>query len=391
MKWLRLTAAEGVGPHTIRRLLHHFGNVDAIVAAADSGASVDWPPDMPGSACEAVRAAIARSTPSDEIERLSRIGGVLLPFDDDAFPPQLMQIPDPPALLRVAGQCSVLAAPSIAIVGTRRCSSVGLRQAGRFAAACADAGVVVVSGGARGIDAEAHRAALRAGGATIVVMGTGLGCTYPPEHAGLFDQVRQGGGALMSEYAMNRPPRPSQFPRRNRLISGLAQGVLVVEAPARSGAMLTARLAVEAQGRDCWAVPGDADRCEARGGLEAIRDGWAACAIDPADVLADVMARLPAAGAGQSASEQALHCPLGVIEGKVLDALRRGGCGVAELVEAIDAVTGDILRAVTTLEMSGVLRRSGSRLSLTPAGLEVAAAARRGALLTTNHDDCENR
>jgi DNA processing protein len=381
MNWLRLTAADGVGPHTIRRLLQHFGNVDAIVAAADSGASVDWPPDMPGSACEAVCAAIARSVPVDEIERLNRIGGVLLPFDDDAFPPQMMRIPDPPALLRVAGQCSVLAAPSIAIVGTRRCSSVGLRQAGRFAAACADAGVVVVSGGARGIDAEAHRAALRAGGATVVVMGSGLGCPYPPEHAGLFDQVRQGGGALMSEYAMNRPPRPSQFPRRNRLISGLAQGVLVVEAPTRSGAMLTARLAVEAHGRDCWAIPGDADRTEARGGLEAIRDGWAACVIDPADVLADVMARLPEAGTGRSASEQAMHCPLGEMEGKTLNALRRGGCGVAELVEAIDAAAGDVLRAVTTLEMSGVLQRSGSRVSLTPAGLEVAAAARRGAFV----------
>jgi DNA processing protein len=379
LNWLRLTAAEGVGPHTIRRLLQHFGNVDAIVAAADSGVSIDWPADMPNSACEAFRAAIARSAPGDERERLSRIDGVLLPFDDDAFPPQMMHIPDPPALLRVAGQCSVLSAPSIAIVGTRRCSSVGLRQAGRFAAACADAGVVVVSGGARGIDAEAHRAALRAGGATVVVMGSGLGCPYPPEHAGLFDQVRQGGGALISEYAMNRPPRPSQFPRRNRLISGLAQGVLVVEAPARSGAMLTARLAVEAHGRDCWAVPGDADRREARGGLEAIRDGWAACVIDPADVLADLMARLPAAATEESASKQALQCSLGEMEGKVLHALRRGGCGVAELVESIDAIAGEILRAVTTLEMSGVLRRSGSRVSLTPAGLEVAAAARRGA------------
>ncbi|MDG1838867.1 MAG: DNA-processing protein DprA [Phycisphaerales bacterium] len=379
LNWLRLTAAEGVGPRTIRRLLQHFGNVDAIVAAADRGASVDWPPDMPGSACQALCAAIARSAPGDERERLRRIDGVHVAFNDDAFPPQMMNIPDPPALLRVAGQCSVLSAPSIAIVGTRRCSSVGLRQAGRFAAACADAGVVVVSGGARGIDAEAHRAALRAGGATIVVMGSGLGCPYPPEHAGLFDQVRQGGGALVSEYAMNRPPRPSQFPRRNRLISGLAQGVLVVEAPARSGAMLTARLAVEAHGRDCWAVPGDADRREARGGLEAIRDGWAACAIEPADVLADVMARLPPSATGESASKQALQCSLGKMEGKVLHALRRGGCGVAELVEAIDAVAGDILRAVTTLEMSGVLRRSGSRVSLTPAGLEVAAAARRRA------------
>jgi DNA processing protein len=155
--------------------------------------------------------------------------------------------------------------------------------------------------------------------------------------------------------------------------------VLVVEAPARSGAMLTARLAVEAHGRDCWAVPGDADRREARGGLEAIRDGWASCAIEPADVLADIMARLPPSATGESASKQALQCSLGKMEGKVLHALRRGACGVAELVEAIDAVAGDILRAVTTLEMSGVLRRSGSRVSLTPAGLEVAAAARRRA------------
>jgi predicted Rossmann fold nucleotide-binding protein DprA/Smf involved in DNA uptake len=144
--------------------------------------------------------------------------------------------------------------------------------------------------------------------------------------------------------------------------------------------MLTARLAVEAHGRECWAVPAEPDRREARGGLEAIRDGWAACVIEPADVLADVMARLPMrSGVCESGADgQPVRPPLGEVESKVVQSLRRGGRAVGSMVDAIGGPPGPILRAVTTLEMSGVLRRVGERLTLSPAGLEVAAAIRRG-------------
>jgi DNA processing protein len=207
------------------------------------------------------------------------------PFDKD-MPPALIGIPDTPGLLRVRGDIASNCA--VAIVGTRRCSDEGERAAHFFARELARCGVTIVSGGARGIDAAAHRGALEAGGHTIVVLGCGLCQPYPPEHAGLYGDIVAAGGGLISEHHIDRRPRPSFFPRRNRLISGLSIGVLVVEAPRRSGAMLTARLAVDAHGRDCWAMLADGTRQSARGGLEAIRDGWAKPVLDPVDILGDL-------------------------------------------------------------------------------------------------------
>jgi len=375
--WLQLVGAAGIGPHTIRRLLNAYGSAEEIVAAAAFGTLNKVAETFGDDVSARLAGAIVRSKPQDELAILSRRGGGLLPMDSPDYPNLLLQIPDPPPLLRVAGDLEALTASCVAVVGTRRCSPAGLLQASRFASSLAEAGIVVVSGGARGIDVEAHRSVLRAGGRTIVVLGSGLASTYPPEHAALFDEVRNGGGLLVSELPVPQPPRPSQFPKRNRIISGLSTGVLVIEAPKRSGAMLTARLAVEAHGREGWAVAADAGRIEARGGVEAIRDGWAQCVIDPADVLADVVGereRSVAAADGVPGSEAV---DLSRSQRCVLDQLRKGGMEMGTLLDRVDLPAPDSLRAVTSLELAGLVVQQRGQVSMTPTGVLVAAAARQ--------------
>ncbi len=386
MDWLRLTAAQGIGPRTARLLLGVYGDASSVLTAADRPSPHQFAEveEVTPATRSALAAAIARSHPEEELSQLAAIGGDLIPFDDPRYSSHLMTIPDPPAVLRAAGAIDELNRCSVAIVGTRRCSPDGLVQAGRFASGLAASGVQVVSGGARGIDGEAHRATLRSQGRTVVVLGSGLGRPYPDEHRALFDDVRCNGGAIVSELPTDQPPRPSQFPRRNRIISGLSQGVLVVEAPVRSGAMLTARIAVESHGRGCWAVPWSPRLRSGRGGLEALRDGWAAMAIDPADVLGDLPERTQLAARRPSVCSEvvcdakpAAGMELSAAQQGVAEALRRGGRTVGAIVDAVRGPAGETMRAVTSLELLGVVSRRGMHVSLTPAGLASVASRRR--------------
>lgn len=213
-----------------------------------------------------------------------RNGGIL-ELGSDLYPARLSRVPDPPQMLRYLGDPAVLLTPCIAIVGTRRCTAAGLRQAGRFTRGLVEEGCTIVSGGARGIDGEAHRAALRFGGRTVAVLGSGLGCPYPVEHEDMFDRIIAAGGAVISEAPVYQEPRPWLFPRRNRIISGLSMAVLVIEAPVRSGAMITARIAVEEHGIDAMAVPGPADSSSFSGCHHAVQEGWAHLVASPGDVL----------------------------------------------------------------------------------------------------------
>ena len=178
----------------------------------------------------------------------------LLPLTDPAYPPLLLEISDPPPLLYVAGALDCLSQPQLAIVGSRKATAQGREDAARFASDLAAAGFVVTSGMALGIDGAAHRGALAAGGRTIAVLGCGIDIAYPAAHRQLAAAIRAG-GALISEFPLRTPPRPAQFPSRNRIISGLSLGVLVVEAALRSGSLVTARLALE-QNREVFAIPG---------------------------------------------------------------------------------------------------------------------------------------
>ncbi|MEE2907217.1 MAG: DNA-processing protein DprA [Planctomycetota bacterium] len=280
---LRLLSAEGIGHAIARRLINGLGSPEAVLGA--SSARIASSCGLRHEAATLVARAIEHSDPTHEQQQLDALQGRFLLWSEPGYPEPLCRIPDPPPVLRIVGGSLAQQELAVAIVGTRRCTTYGRRQAARFASVLASAGITIVSGGARGIDGEAHRAALRCGGKTIVVLGSGLGCLYPAEHEPLFKDVVTAGGTLVSEFPVNQPPRPGQFPRRNRIVAGLCIGVLVVEAPCRSGAMITARLAVEEQGRDAWAVPGSVDHRTSAGCHAAIAQGWAALVDSPEALL----------------------------------------------------------------------------------------------------------
>jgi DNA processing protein len=264
-----LTLVPGVGPLTASSLLEHFGTPGAVLDAGESALRRvrGVGPKL------AARLAVARREidPEAELARC-RQGGVrpIVP-DDEEYPEALGEIPDPPPLLYVRGTIEPADALAIAIVGSRHCTPYGLRIAEKLAQALARVGLTVVSGLARGIDAAAHRGALKAGGRTIAVLANGLSRVYPPEHEKLADQIA-GQGALLSESPMGQGPLAQLFPQRNRIISGLALGVVVVEATMRSGSLSTAHHAME-QNRDVFAVPGPVDSLASRGCHRLIRDG----------------------------------------------------------------------------------------------------------------------
>ena len=282
--WARLLAADGIGPVTARRLVSAFGSA-RLVCLAGVGQLQQATGCRLADARRLVK-AIGAVDLDRELHWLSQCGGMMITLDHSSYPKSLIDLPDPPGALRVQGVLPEAERPCVAIIGTRRCSASALRQAGRFTRGLVEAGCCIVSGGARGIDAEVHRMALRCGGETIAVLGSGLACRYPPDHDELFDRIIESGGALISEVPVHQPPRPGLFPRRNRIVSGLSLGVLVIEAPLRSGAMITARIAVEEHGRDAMVVPGIADSIRHAGGHRAIQQGWAHLVTSPDDVLA---------------------------------------------------------------------------------------------------------
>jgi len=351
---LRLLVARHIGPATLRRLRARFATDERICCATAS--ALQHQGGINGSAAHAIRRAIDRADPEAERESMRAAGVRLLERADPDYPESLASIPRPPEALWVRGVLPV-GGVAVAIVGARRCSSYGRRQAARFASRLAAAGLDIVSGGARGIDAEAHRATMRAGGRTIAVLGAGLAQDYPRGHAPMFRSIVESGGTVISEHPMAMPPRAANFPRRNRIISGLSAGVIVVEAAARSGALITARLAVEEHGRDAWAVPGPVDAASSRGCLELLRDGGAGLAITPDDVLATVAPRRSSGHAAlpPSADLEPVACA-------VLELLRTSGkvAAVDEIIARGAAAPAVVQSALTILQLRGLVVRDGA-------------------------------
>jgi DNA processing protein len=266
---LRLSLVDGVGPRTRQTLLDRFASAEAVFQAPH-GELLEVDGVGPKIAAAIVAAAHSQQA-EQELARCRELGVDLLSRDDPAYPPALARICDPPGILFCRGKLEPRDELAVAIVGSRRCTVYGRQQAERLAGALARAGITVVSGLARGIDAAAHRGALEAGGRTIAVLGTGLAKIYPPEHAELAEAVARQ-GAVITEVSLETAALPGLFPQRNRIIAGLSWGVVVVEASRNSGALHTVRHALE-QGRDVFAVPGRIDSLASEGCHDIIRDG----------------------------------------------------------------------------------------------------------------------
>lgn len=363
---LALTLCDGLGAIGIGRLIDVHGTAVATLEAPASS----WSTAL---GCAVARAARLRNRVShqlsrDELEAGSRIGATLVVRGEPLYPVLLAAIPDPPPTFWMRGELRANDAWAVAVVGSRRASAYGIDQAARFANALAERGHAVVSGGARGIDAEAHRATIRAQGRTIAVLGSGLARPYPPEHSRLFDEIVASGGAVISEFPIAMAPRPELFPRRNRIVSGLSIGVLVIEARRRSGASITARLAVEDHGREAMAVPGRIDSAASEGCHRAIREGWAALVASPEDLFDQLSS---ARHLVQGAATRAPEIPLSSAAQQIASHLAREGplsldelCG-RELSAAV------VLAELTMLEMKSLVGRDAiGRYQARPALLE---------------------
>jgi DNA processing protein len=267
--WLALRRLPGVGTRTQLDLLEHFGSIEAIFSA--SRGQLEKALVGKNEAIDALLAGPDENVLKSELEWLSEPRHHLMTWVDPDYPVLLREIPDPPLVLYIAGERPLLSAQQLAIVGSRNPTPMGRENARAFAKSLAGAGLVITSGMALGVDSAAHRGALEAGGKTIAVAGTGLDRVYPARHRDLAHEIVKH-GALVSEFPLGTPPLPENFPVRNRIISGLSLGTLVVEAALQSGSLITARMANE-QGREVFAIPGSIHAPQSRGCHALIRQG----------------------------------------------------------------------------------------------------------------------
>ena len=354
---LRLSLISGVGPRTRMALLERFGSPAAVLAAAPSELRA-----VKGVGSTLLGKILKSGVKTDhEIDAqgvvdFCRQRGIDILTETSAdYPRALREIHDPPGVLFVRGAIKPQDALAVGMVGTRHATQYGLRQAERLAGSLARAGLTIISGLARGIDAAAHRGALAAGGRTIAVLASGVANIYPPEHAQLADEIAAQ-GALISEAPPYAEPLSGTFPQRNRLISGLSLGVIVVEAGDRSGALITARHAME-QGRDVFAVPGNVDSRTSRGCHRLIRDG--AKLVESADDVLEELGPLVESATRDNGRE--IHHPaellLNEVEQQVLSVI----AGEATPIDQIAAQSGlsmpQVLSTLSVLEMRHLIRR----------------------------------
>ncbi len=392
---LKLTLMPGLGPVLIGRAVEKIGSAEKVLNATRAQLL-----RVRGIGAEKAEAHMRARAGVDaiaerECAHANRIGAHIVCVFDDAYPPLLRELFDAPPILYVRGALSAeVDRFAVALVGSRNCTAYGIEQAERFAAALAGAGLPIVSGGARGIDAAAHRGALRANGRTVAVMGSGLGQVYPPEHGPMYDDIVARGGAVISELPMETIPTPKNFPSRNRILSGMSLGVIVVEAGRRSGALITARMAAEEQGREVMAIPGRVDSASSEGTLELIKSGGAAVVTEPGDVVetleglarrahegaevgwrkivadendggaetgaGEIEKRLSFSGGANRAGARDGVLNLTVSQRTVLEALAEAK-SLDELVRATGLEAGVVRADATILEVRGAIARDGGR------------------------------
>jgi DNA processing protein len=357
LDWLRLIRSENIGPRTFRALLNHFGGARGALAALPDlaqrgGAS------RPGRICTIEEA-------ETELAAARREGVAFVALGEPAYPARLRMIDDPPPLIAVRGILATLTSPMIAIVGSRNASAAGAKFAERLARELGDAGFVIVSGLARGIDAAAHRASLVSG--TVAVLAGGHNHIYPDEHVPLADSIRER-GAVLSEMPMSWEPRGRDFPRRNRLISGLSVGVVIVEAARRSGSLITARMALE-QGREVFAVPGSPldPRAEGTNGLLKQGATLVTEASDVIDAINPILGQPVEVSAQEPDRDSPVadREPLSEERHRVVALLGPTPVDIDDLVRLSGASPAIVRTILLELELAGRLeRQAGGRVAL---------------------------
>jgi DNA processing protein len=357
---LTLALVHGLGPRILAALLERFGDATAVLAASRA--------ELSSVAGVGPKLAHAIATADDHVDAAAVVrwcsehDAKIVCRDSVGYPRMLDDLTDAPPVLFVRGEFVSEDEIAVAIVGTRHATTYGLRQAERFAYGLAKAGVTVVSGLARGIDAAAHQGAIDGGGRTIAVLGSGLGEIYPSEHGGLAKAIAAD-GAVISEFAPDAKPRGGMFPQRNRLIAGLALGTLVVEAPDRSGALITARLAGE-QNRDVFAIPGPVTSRASRGSNQLIRDG--AMLVQNVDEVLEELGpvRRPVMTQAGHEVRSGSELTLNEIERTVLDFIDATSTRIDDVIEKSRLPAHRVMAIISVLEMRRLIRRlSGQYVS----------------------------
>lgn len=361
--WIALNMTPGVGPRAATMLLERFGSADAVFHARRTELeSLRLKP-------ETIDSIIKREfheRAATELERVKEIGGDILILDDGSYPALLREIDDPPPVLYVRGDWQAcFDQPSIGVIGSRKCSTYGENASEMLSRDLASRGITIVSGLARGIDTAGHRGAIRGQGKTVAVMGTGLDSIYPKENNGLVREIIAAGGCVVTQFPLGTPPIPENFPYRNRIISGLSHGVVIVEASERSGSLITARLAME-QNREVMAVPGNITSRNSFGTNYLIKTG-AKLVQQWQDIVAEMPSEISAAilppkideQKAEDAKRQPELVPADMTdnERKVWDTLTADeATHIDVLLEASGLSFGDLNSALVALDIRDLIR-----------------------------------
>jgi len=358
--WIGFNIVSGIGPARFKRLLEHFGDPGAAWHANEAqlqSAGLDR------RSMESLLAARQTLDLDEELERVRAEGAQVIAWEDERYPPRLLQVHNAPPVLYVKGEIEPRDEWAVAVVGTRSGTRYGRQMVDEIAGDLARGGITVVSGLARGIDSLGHRAALRAGGRTIAVLGCGIDIIYPREHRDLARNVVQR-GALVTEYPLGTQPEARNFPARNRIISGLSLGTLVVEAGKRSGALITADYALE-QGREVFAIPGNVHSRKSEGTNRLIQEGAAKLVISVQDILEELNLTLV-----EQHQEIRMVVPEDEKEARILKHISAEPVHVDEIGQKTNLPISDVTSTLAMMELKGMVRQVG--------GMNYVVARERG-------------
>lgn len=358
LAWLTLALLPGVGNRSLLKLIRHFGSPEAVLRAP--AGHLEAMAGLREPVRNALRDRKPIRSPESEWQRLNREGYAIVTVQDEGYPYNLSAIPDPPAVLFVRGGFEPRDLVSVAVVGSRSASPRGMAFTGRLSSDLAACGVSIVSGFAVGIDSAAHRGALRVGGRTLAVLGCGLDVSYPASNARLREEVAAS-GMLISEFPLGTPPAAANFPMRNRIISGLSLGVVVVEAANRSGSLITARLALE-QGREVFAVPGIARACRSEGPHRLLREG--ARLVESAEDILEEIRPLIRSGANSIRMSEETEVGLDLLdeEARLLKHIDEEPRHIDDICRLAQWPAQRVMAVLLALELKGIIRQLPGKL-----------------------------